>query len=56
MQLTGKERKILEVFKRQAQARFPGLISDVIVHGSKARGDATGFSGIDVLVESGNRR
>ncbi len=50
MKLTQKEKKIVEIFKSKIEQKYPGRISDVIVYGSKARGDATENSDIDVLV------
>jgi predicted nucleotidyltransferase len=50
MKLTGRERKIIEEFKRRAERQFPGEIVRVMVFGSKARGDATRASDIDILV------
>ena len=50
MKLSIKERKIVERFRHVINDKFPGEIIDVMVFGSKARGDATKESDIDVLV------
>ncbi|BBO18780.1 nucleotidyltransferase domain-containing protein [Candidatus Brocadia pituitae] len=50
MKLSIKERKIVERFRQVINDKFPGEIIDVMVFGSKARGDATKESDIDVLV------
>ncbi len=50
MKLTSKERKIVEEFKRRIEDKFSGEILKVLVFGSKARGNATEESDIDVIV------
>jgi len=50
MRLTEKERKIIEDFKKRIEEKFPGEIINVLVFGSKARGDATEESDIDIIV------
>ena len=50
MKLSIKEKKIIERFRQIIDGKFPGEIIDVLIFGSKARGDATKDSDIDVLV------
>lgn len=50
MKLSMKEREIVERFRQIIEDKFPAEIIDVLVFGSKARGDATNESDIDVLV------
>jgi len=50
MTLTSEEERIIRTFRREAEAAFPGEILEVWLFGSKARGDATEDSDIDVLV------
>jgi len=50
MRLTEKERKIIEKFKKRIEERFSGEIVNIVVFGSKARGDATEESDIDIIV------
>ncbi|MFQ5964280.1 MAG: nucleotidyltransferase domain-containing protein [Candidatus Scalinduaceae bacterium] len=50
MKLSIKERAIVEEFRQIINDKFPDEIIDVLVFGSKARGDATKESDIDVLV------
>ncbi|MDR4509314.1 MAG: nucleotidyltransferase domain-containing protein [Candidatus Brocadiaceae bacterium] len=50
MKLSQKEREIIERFKQIISKKFPDEIVEVLVFGSKARGDATKESDIDVLV------
>ena len=50
MKLTRKERGVIEEFKRRVEKQFPGEIVRLLVFGSKARGDATEQSDIDVIV------
>ncbi|MCD6569744.1 MAG: nucleotidyltransferase domain-containing protein [Deltaproteobacteria bacterium] len=50
MKLTTKEKEIIEKFKRRIEDRFPDEILKILVFGSKARGDATEKSDIDIIV------
>lgn len=50
MELSVSEKHIVEEFKRQVEQRFPGELIRVVLFGSKARGDATRESDVDVLV------
>ena len=50
MKLTKKERGVVEKFKRRVEEQFPGEIVRMFVFGSKARGDATEESDIDIIV------
>ena len=52
MKLTKKERGVIEEFKRRVEGQFPGELVSMLVFGSKARGDATEESDIDVIVIS----
>lgn len=44
-----QEKPILEEFKRRIEQRFPGELIRLVLFGSKARGDATPESDLDVL-------
>lgn len=48
--LTAEERAWLEAYRRTLDEQFPGQIEQLIIYGSKARGDATPDSDLDVLV------
>ena len=48
--LNPKDRAALEKFKTLLNERLPGLIEEVILFGSKARGDARPDSDMDILV------
>jgi predicted nucleotidyltransferase len=44
------EKPIIEEFKRRVEERFPGELVRLIIFGSKARGEATSESDVDLLV------
>ena len=50
MKLTPDERVWLTAFRRGLAERFPGLVEQVMIFGSKARGEAGPDSDLDVLV------
>jgi predicted nucleotidyltransferase len=50
MKLTPAEREWLEAYQRTLAERFSGAVLDLIVFGSKARGDDRPDSDLDVLV------
>ena len=50
MKLSVKEKEILEEFRRKIKDKYPDDIQDVLVFGSKARGDANKESDIDIIV------
>jgi predicted nucleotidyltransferase len=50
MKLTSKERRIIEIFKERIEQQHPGELVRLILFGSKARGDASKESDIDILV------
>ena len=50
MKLSLKEKKVLEEFKRRIKEKYFNEIQDVLVFGSKARGNAGKESDIDIIV------
>lgn len=44
------EKPIIEEFKRRIEVRFPGELIRLVIFGSKARGEATSESDVDLLV------
>lgn len=45
-----REQPIIEEFKRSVEQQFPGELVRLVLFGSKARGDATIESDVDLLV------
>jgi len=50
MKITKSEKEVVEDFKRRIEEKYPGKITEVLVFGSKAKGNATEDSDIDILV------
>ena len=52
------EQPIIEEFKRRIEGRFPGELIRLVIFGSKARGEATPESDVDLLavIQSENWR
>ena len=50
MKLSSEEKTWLDTFVHAIRQRFPDKIEQVIIYGSKARGDARADSDLDVLV------
>jgi len=50
MRLSNKEKKIISTFKKEIEKKFPEEMVEVLIFGSKARGDADRESDIDILV------
>ena len=50
LQLTPDEQSWLEAYRQTLREHFPRLIEDIIIFGSKARGDAGPDSDVDVLI------
>lgn len=48
--LTKKEKELLKEFKKELANELPGQVLDLKLFGSKARGDATKYSDVDVMV------
>ena len=50
MKLTSQEERVIKRFKERIESKFGDEIVEIIVYGSKARGDADKNSDIDILV------
>ena len=50
LQLTADERDWLAKYRQALRTVFPGLIEEIVIFGSKARGDAGPDSDVDVLI------
>ncbi len=50
MKLSPEEQAWLDAYRRELAERFPGLLEEMTVFGSKARGDPGPESDLDVLV------
>ena len=50
MNLTPAEQTWLDEYRQTLARDYPGLVDDIIIYGSKARGDAGPDSDLDVLV------
>ncbi len=52
------EQKWLEDYKRSLDECFPGLVDEMVLFGSKARGDAKQYSDLDLLliIDQGNKQ
>jgi len=50
MNLTRAEERWLVAYRRELRKHFPGLVDELLIYGSKARGDGTPESDLDVLL------
>ena len=50
MNLTPAEQAWLDEYRQTLARDYPGLVEDIVVFGSKARGDADAGSAVDFLV------
>ena len=54
MSLTADERTWLRRYKEALDKQFPGLIEELLLYGSKARGDDHPESDLDILIITGD--
>ena len=50
LKLTPEEQQWLDTYRKILDEQFPGLVEDIIIFGSKARGTATDDSDVDILL------
>jgi predicted nucleotidyltransferase len=50
MKLTRADKQWLDAYRRELTAKFPGMVEQMLIYGSKARGKATPESDLDVLL------
>jgi len=50
MKLTRAEKEWVDAYGRELRERFPTLVEEVLIYGSRARGDSTPDSDLDVLL------
>lgn len=50
MTLTPEEQRWLEAYRKALADQFPGLVEEILIFGSKARGEARPDSDLDVLL------
>jgi len=50
MRLTHEEQAWLEAYRKELAEQFPGLVEQIIIFGSRARGTATLDSDLDILL------
>ena len=50
LQLTREEQQWLDAYHETLTNRFPGVVEQLIIFGSKARGEATADSDLDVML------
>ena len=50
MKLTRADKQWLDAYRRELTEKFPGMVERMLIYGSKARGEATPESDLDVLL------